>query len=797
MAALGGPGIRPTWTSGAKAGVGSSVGTKSLVWFTLSQGILNEVYYPRIDSANIKEAQFLVTADSLFSDEKTRTSHEIERLDPWSPAFRITNTCLNKHYRIIKKILTDPERNVLLQHIQFEPLKGSMQNYSLYALITPQMANMGFENNAWTGEYNGNPILYACRDNVYLAVMSSLPFIKSSVGYVGCSDGWTDISLHQTMTWEYSSAQNGHVLLTGQITLPSDGIFTLAFAFGKTPEEAAHEAQTTIEKGFDTCLAEYTKEWNEHTKNFRDLSAYSGDQGELFRSSIQVFLSHEDKIMRGATVASLAFPWGHAQLANGSVGGYHLVWPRDLVETATARLAVDDQEGAQRILVYLAHIQENNGGWHQNNWIDGTPFWNGVQIDETAFPIILAWRLYDIDALGGFDPWPMVHKATSFLVQTGPVTQQERWEEDGGYSPSTLATAITALVCAADMAQKKGEETLAFYIAYVADWWASNLDAWTYTTNSMLDPDLPAHYERLNTIVMTKPDISNPNEGTIPIRNLSPDEPSDFPARDVIDAGFLQLVYFGVRLAHDPYILNSLQVVDKVLKVEMTEGPSWHRYNHDGYGEHVNGDPFQGWGVGQAWPLLTGERGHYELAAGHEKEVDKLIRTMEGFAGNTKLLPEQVWAKPDIPEKGLYLGKPSGSAMPLVWAHAEYIKLLRSRADGHTFDLVRVVAERYKEGPPHLRNVWRYNHKISSTKVGEPLRIEVLANAMVHWSIDNWKTANDCEMTDSGLGTRYYDILPIVISKPATFIFTLYWHDSQKWEGTDFIIQIRTESSLE
>jgi glucoamylase len=230
-----------------------------------------------------------------------------------------------------------------------------------------------------------------------------------------------------------------------------------------------------------------------------------------------------------------------------------------------------------------------------------------------------------------------------------------------------------------------------------------------------------------------------------------------------------------------------------VLKEEFPEGPSWHRYNHDGYGEHPNGDPFQGWGVGQAWPLLTGERGHYELAAGNHEEAERLVRAMEGFAGAPKLLPEQVWTLPDIPEKGLYRGKPSGSAMPLVWAHAEYIKLLRSLADGHAFDRVRIVADRYKEGPPHLRNVWRFNHKISTTKVGEPLRIEVLANATVHWSADNWNSVNDSEMTDSGLGTRFFDIPSSFIDKQAIIVFTFYWHEVQKWEGTDFTIQIRSE----
>lgn len=792
--AFGGPGGTPTWTTGAKTGVGTSVSLTSRVWFTLSQGILNEVYYPQIDTANIKDAQFLVSAEHFFSQEKTETHHEMERLDPWAPAFRLINTCLSKRYRITKEIITDPSRQVLLQKVKFTPLIGTIADYTLYALISPQIANVGFHNHAWTGEYNGIPLIYASRESTYLAVMCSTQFSKRSVGFEGSSDGFQDISQHHQMAWMFESASDGNVALTGQINLPANGEFTLAFGFGGTPEEAAQQAYESILKGFAACLTEYVQEWRERTAKMRDLSSFTGDNGALFRSSIQVFLCHQDKLFQGGTVASLAYPWGNAQVADGNAGGYHLVWPRDLVETATAKLALDDVEGAKQTLLYLAGIQQASGGWHQNNWLDGRPFWDSVQLDETAFPIMLAWRLHHLDALGEYDPWPMVHKAAAFLVQTGPVTQEERWEEDGGYSPSTLAVAISALICAADMALSRGERSLADYLTYVADWWASNLDAWTYTSNSLLDPALPAHYERLNTSVVSDPDNSDPNHGVIPIRNLSPDTESEFPARDVIDAGFLQLVYYGVRPPHDPHILASIEVVDKVLKEELPAGPSWHRYNHDGYGEHPDGDPFLGWGVGQAWPLLTGERAHYELAAGHIEEAQRLARALEGFAGEHKLLPEQVWTLDDIPEKGLFRGEPSGSAMPLVWAHAEYIKLLRSLADEQVFDLIPIVASRYKDGPPALRNVWRFNHKVYSAKRGEPIRIEVRAKAIVHWSADQWQHADDANMCDSGLGLYYWDI-PISAIKDSSIIeFTFYWTDAQRWEGGNFTIQIQSLS---
>ncbi|QHW29502.1 glucan 1,4-alpha-glucosidase [Paenibacillus rhizovicinus] len=788
--AFGKPGLASTWSTGAKSGVGTAMDDRSLVWFTLAQGMLNEVYYPRIDTANIKESQLLVAADDFFSEERKGTSHMIERLDAWAPAFRIVNTCLQNRYRITKRFAADPERQVLLQHIRFEALAGEIGDYAVFALVTPHMANKGSGNDAWTGEHKGRPVLFAARDGVYMAVMAAAPFFKSSVGYAGQSDGWTDISRHGAMTWEHSSAPDGNVLLTGQLSLGGEGTATIAFGFGASAEEAASEAAESLDRGFDVCLKDYVRGWRKRTAALRDLSASSGDGGELFRSSVQVFLSHEDKRRRGAMVASLAVPWGSARPADGSVGGYHLVWPRDLVETATARLALDDYDGARETLIYLAGIQQEEGGWHQNNWIDGDPYWTGIQLDETGFPIILAWRLHDAGALGEFDPWPMVKRAAAYLVRTGPVTQQERWEENGGYSPSTLATIITALLCAADLAVIREERELAEYLNSVADWWASNMDAWTFTTNSQLDPDIPAHYERLGTIVMTRPDVSDPNLGKLPVRNLAPDEPSEFPARDVVDAGFLQLVHFGLRSADDRHIVDSVQVVDNVLKVELPEGPSWRRYNHDGYGEHPNGDAFQGWGVGQAWPLLTGERGNYELAAGRKLQAQRLARTMERFAGDAKLLPEQLWAMPDIPAKGLYRGKPSESAMPLVWAHAEYVRLLRSLADERPFGRVSIAETRYAEGPPKLRNVWRFNHKVSTTNIGEALRIETLAPAVLHWSYDNWATVRDSDTIPSGVGTHYIDIPESVLATSAVLMFTFYWPEAHKWEGRDFVVQV-------
>ena len=347
----------------------------------------------------------------------------------------------------------------------------------------------------------------------------------------------------------------------------------------------------------------------------------STDGGRLMRISHNVLLTHEDKTYSGAFIASASIPWG-ASKGDDDLGGYHLVWTRDMVQTATALLACGRTDTALRALVYLACTQRPDGSFAQNFWIDGTPYWTGIQLDEVAFPIMLAWRLWKLDGLGNFDIFPFVERAAAFLVRYAPVTQQERWEENAGYSPSTLAAVISGLICAADIARAHQAPELAGFLETYADWIESHLDEWTTTTEGVLHPDVKYHYMRIRPPADGEP-FYNPTAArraasTSP--TASPDERYDFEAREVIDAGFLELVRYGIRRADDPLIIDSLKVVDHVLKIETPFGACWRRYNHDGYGQKKDGGPYDGWGQGRAWPLLTGERAHYELCAGPRRQ---------------------------------------------------------------------------------------------------------------------------------------------------------------------------------
>jgi glucoamylase len=465
----------------------------------------------------------------------------------------------------------------------------------------------------------------------------------------------------------------------------------------------------------------------------RPLTGASFDKGNLYNSSYSLLLAHEDKSFAGALIASLAIPWGEAKGDNDQ-GGYHLVWTRDMVNSATALLAAGDTATPLRALIYLAVSQYADGGFPQNFWVNGDAYWSGVQLDEVAFPIMLAWRLHCENALAEFDPSNLVRKGAGYLIRNGPVTQQERWEEASGYSPSTLAANIAALICASVLFRERGDTETATFIEEYADYLEAHIEEWTVTTAGSLVEGTSNYYMRIlpEKIGQERP-AEDKDSRLLHIANHAPGEPSDFPARNVVDGGFLELVRYGIRKADDPTIVATIKVIDAVIKTDTPAGPTWHRYNHDGYGQREDGGPFTQFGVGRVWPLLTGERGHYELAAGRSTET--CIRAMEGLASTTGLLPEQAWDQADNPKIYMFLGQPTGSAMPLMWAHAEYIKLLRSTADGKVYDTIPEVAERYlgQRDKRMQLEVWKLNRQVRFMRVGEILRVQLDAPFTLRW----------------------------------------------------------------
>jgi glucoamylase len=792
--APGWPGIPPRWTSSAKTAAGTALNQHSKVWFTTSHGILNEVYFPRVDQACTRDLGLIVTnGRDFFSEEKRHCTFEDKPFEPGVPAYELTNTEIGGRYRIHKEVLTDPYRNVVMQKIRFEPLQGQLSDYRLYALLSPHLANCGYDNTGWVGDYKGVPMFLAQHDGVALALGSSAPWKKMSVGFVGFSDGWQDLSAHFQMEWEYQRAENGNIGCTGEIDLAAcHGEFVLALGFGAIVSEAGQQVRSTLLEDYDELREHYVFHWKNWQNTLLKLDEPKRDY-DLYRASASVLRTHESKDFLGGIIASLSIPWGFNK-GDEDLGGYHLVWPRDLVETAGALLAAGAVDDAVRVLRYLEATQEAAGNWAQNLWLDGRPYWSGVQMDETAFPILLLdlLRREAPNKLGKLDRWwPMVRQAASFIVRNGPVTQQDRWEEDGGYSPFTLAAEISGLLAAADIADLTGHSEVASYAREVADAWNDNIERWVYATGGDLAEQVgvEGYYVRIAPPVTDT--AASPTQGFVPIKNRPPGKDMERAFR-IVSPDSLALVRFGLRAHDDTRVLNTVRVIDALLRVQLPQGPCWYRYNGDGYGEHEDGSPFDGSGIGRPWPLLAGERAHYELAAGRRSEAESLLTVMEqSTAGHGRLLPEQVWDADDIPALELFRGKPSGSACPLVWAHSEYIKLRRSLRDGKIFDQPPQTVQRYLV-EKRSRQVfgWRLNNKARSIPRHKKLRIALLNPAMVHWSIDGWMTAQDTNTRDTGLGTFILDLPTASLPGGSQIVFTFYWPQENRWEGKDYTVVV-------
>lgn len=792
----GAPGLPARWTSSAKSGVGTALTASSRIWFTISHGILNEIYYPRIDTACTRDIGLIVTDRSgYFSEEKRDAQHQVSMIEEGIPAFRLVNTAADGRYQIEKKIVTDPRREALLQHISLEALQGTLSDYRLYVLIAPHLVNTGSANTAWVGDYKGTPMLFAAgRRGISMALACSVPWLARSVGYVGVSDGWQLLSRSNALDERYRHAENGNVALCGEIDLAAnDGRALLALGFGGRPAEAGYRALSSLQDGFEVACRRYVEGWRAWQSKLLPLDRPAGPSKlNSYRVSTAVLATHQPISFPGAVIASLSIPWGFNK-GDEDLGGYHLVWPRDLVETAGAFLAAGAIDEAKSTLAYLMAIQEADGRWSQNVWLDGEPYWGGVQMDECAFPILLADMLRRGGHLSAAEQdrfIPMVERAAGYIVRNGPVTSQDRWEEDAGYSPFTLAVEIAALLAAADIVERAGRTGAARYLRETADGWNDQIEHWTFATGSQLCEKLGLRGYYVRIAPPETCDAASPLEGFVSIKNRPPGD-DNRPATLLASPDALALVRFGLRAADDSRILDTVRAIDALLKIDLPQGPVWYRYNLDGYGEHDDGRPFDGTGTGRLWPLLTAERAHYELAAGRPEAARQLLSTLERSASPGGLLPEQVWDQADIPERELFRGRPAGSAMPLVWAHAEHIKLLRSLRDGRVFDMPPQPVERYQTDKviSPLRS-WRFNQKTRSIPAGKKLRIELLAAASVHWTVDEWGTSRDDDTREVGFGIHVVD-LPTQNAAPGLHIrFTFYWHDAERWEGMDFTVVI-------
>ncbi len=792
--AFGAPGIEPKWTQGNKEGVGTSPFADSKVWFTLWRGVLTEVYYPLVDRPQIRDLQYLVSdGRTFFHEEKRHLVSRTERASDHALAYRITSTDPAGLYRLEKQVITDPHLPVVLERTHLVRGPSPAHELSLFALLAPHLDGAGWGNNAYVVETGGRELLVAERNHTWVALGATRPFRRLSCGYVGQSDGWTDLSGNYLMDYEFDRATDGNVALTGEIDLDPSDEFTLGLAFGHGLSDAVTALLQALSVPFQVQRERYLEGWDRLCEHLPPLGKGSGDGGNLFHASHSLLIAHEDKTFRGARVASLSIPWGQAR-SDDDRGGYHLVWTRDLVQSAIGLLASGDPERALRSLIYLAATQGPDGNFPQNYWLSGEAYWAGVQLDEVAFPILLAGLLRRERALQEFDPWPMVRAAARFLISYGPATQQERWEELSGYSPSTLASNVAALVVAAIFAREAREPETAQFIEEYGDYLNEHIEGWTVTTEGTLHPRIRRHYVRIRPANPSDSYVEGPaNKGTVQLANHPEGDPATYPAKEIVDAGFFELVRYGLRRADDRIVVDSAEVVDHVLRVATPYGPCWRRYNHDGYGQRDDGGAFISWGTGRAWPLLVAERAHYELARG--SDISSLVKAVEGFASPTGLLPEQVWDSLDRPDLHLALGRATTSAMPLVWAHAEYLKLLTSLEKGRVFDRIEEVEARYLRGGRRRRRleIWKPHHRPTRVSTGTILRLQAPEPFRLHWSADAWTTVADTEATPTSLGIHYVD-LATDLRAGREIVFTFFWSARDAWEGRDYSVRVDAES---
>ncbi len=777
--APGAPGTAPTWTSSAKDFVGSSLGPARL-WFTTGFGIVNEVYYPRVDTPQIRDLGFIVAGpDGFWSEIKRNANYSLRLLAPGVPAVEIVHR--HARYQLRLRITPDPRRDVLAIECRLDG-DGEL---GLYVLVAPHLGATGYDNVATVERYQGRRVLLAEQGPFGLALAAADEhqadaFGRASAGYVGTSDGWQDFARNGAMASQYRNAGPGNVALIGE--LPRRAV--VALGFGSSAEAAATLAISSLIQPFDNVLQQQISDWEGWQTRCAERSPPTLDLPDAIReqavvSSI-VLRAHLDKTYPGAMVASLSVPWGYT---GNERGGYHLVWPRDLVQCAGALLALGAEPEARDTLRYLIATQNADGHWNQNQWLGGTPYWQGVQLDETALPVMLAAELEERDALRGIVVEDMVRRALGYIARTGPSTAQDRWEENEGINAFTLATTISALVAgAALLPSPEADWALA-----LADFWNANIEAWLTVDGTELGRqyDVPGYYVRVAPPAVLAD--AGASHAIVPIRNRR--DSSGLHGDEQIGTEFLYLVRAGLRRSDDKLILGSLRLADALLRSNTPAGPVWHRYRGDGYGEHEDGRAFDGTGIGRGWPLLTGERGHYELCAGNDPLP--YLEAMAAMASSGGMIPEQVWDADPIPARFLFPGRPSGSAMPLAWAHAEFVKLLVSRQIGHPFGRSRALWQRYRGHRVAAQQAFWWPHApIGGVAAGTRLAVALPQPAIVHWGRDGWLAITDTPTSDTGLGFHVAVLDTAALTPESRVDFTWRRQDSGAWAGRDIAVRV-------
>nr|WP_157576348.1 glycoside hydrolase family 15 protein [Pseudoalteromonas sp. SW0106-04] len=761
--APGAPGDKPFWAYSGKTGIGTSyeayqqgryddnsaTGTVSKVWFSLAKGMITETMFGLIHQAQIRDMQFIVSGADFVVAESDGLSNSVEYLDvdpqgrPTSLAYRVTSEDSQGRFRIIKDIFTDPDAQSLMVRVRFQANEPGLR---AHVQVNPYVNNDGVDDRAKVA----GDALIAYSGAHYLSLQSAKGLNDGSVGFVGQSDRYSQLKARGEFTrYQSTGEQAGNVAMSATLgEISENSQFDLVLSYGSSEQEALAQGQKTLKRGYDTVLSHYNGDgdaigWQDYLQSLQLERLYdaSTDGGKLLNTSALVLKAQEDKTHAGALIASLSNPWGDTVAAEQGHTGYKAVWVRDFYQVAMAFLAMGDTQTAKAAFNYLPKVQvredtpgnQGDTGWFlQKTHVDGELEWVGVQLDQTAMPIMLAWKLYKGGVLSKNElaQWyrTMLQPAADFLVDGGlakilwndtqitpPYTQQERWEEQAGYSPSTTAAVVAGLVSAGEIAKLSGDTDNAQRYLATAKQYEQDIEALMFTSKGTLTGEASdgRYFVRIA-------QDENTNGDTLLAANNGR---AGMDKKQILDGGFLELVRYGVRGADSDSVTASLPEYDDQslvdnLRVKYTftdeQGrayPGWRRYGNDGYGEdEKRGSNYAESGNntdgqrGRVWPFFTGERGHYEIAAANAvrggltaQDYQRIQHTyvfgMEAFANKGMMLPEQVWDGVGVNPFGYELGEGTNSATPLAWTHAEYVKLLRSLTDKTVWDHYPIVEQ--------------------------------------------------------------------------------------------------------
>jgi glucan 1,4-alpha-glucosidase len=728
--APGAPGALSHFDLARKDCLGTARNTGSKIWYTVAGGMLSDVYYPTIDNTNVETLQYIVTDGENFTDLQARDmTYTVQAVtDTGGMACKVTASDKGGRYSIETTYVTDPDRNAVLMRLAFTTKPKANSGLQLFVRFDPTVngnggggTGNGGADTATVDETIGHPVVVvsdpitatnAANRDYAQPVFAALdgPFDEASVGFAGSeSDGLEQLDDSHTLTPTYSDARGGNVVGTARLALDGSGKTVLALGFGETDDEASGTAAASLASGFDAAFDAYKAGWNAYDATLTNprvekLAVSAAQRKQLkdaYYLSANVIKASEDKTFPGAIVASLASPWGQAVSAgdpnNTYFGSYREVFARDLYESWTGLVAAGDLDTARDATTFLFERQQlPDGSFPRNSLVNGkvAPDSFGTQLDEVGYPILMAYQLGLTDGSLYEDH---IKPAANYVAAHGPAFGVERWEEQSGYSPSTIASEIAGLVAAAELATANGDADSAAIWLGVADEMQRSIKEWTVTTNGPLSDD--PYFIRLSKTGDPDADIEY---------NVGNGGPT-LDQRVVIDAGFLELVRLGVLPADDPDILRTLPIVDDVIKSTTPSGPGWNRYNGDGYGDRASdGQPWapSGQGTGHLWPVLSAERGEHSLISGDAAEATALLLGMRAAASGVGLIPEQAWefdrivadpygTDPTIASIGFEPGQAAGSASPLTWSAASFVRLTADLAAKRNVVLPAATHDRY------------------------------------------------------------------------------------------------------